>query len=261
MSRTSPGRYAIHEFAKNVYRCPGRQRRRRAAAIERPNPSQWDVAGHGGSVRVRYKVFGDRVDGTFLGIDTTHAHINIPAALMWARGLEGRPVAGDVRRRSADWKVATQLHPTGDPRTFTAANLQYLIDSPTEVSNFTLRTFRVDQRIPDRAAPRGNRSPRPIASQRPSRRSCARSARCSASCRRSRRRTRSSPMSCRRPPCDAMEHRNSTILTAPASLAIARSALDDAQQRRARVFSQLERRADPAALARAVQARRAESVR
>ncbi len=47
---------------------------------------------HGERVTVRYKVFGDRVDGTYLAIDTTHAHINMPAAIMWARGLDDRPV-------------------------------------------------------------------------------------------------------------------------------------------------------------------------
>jgi predicted metalloprotease with PDZ domain len=134
----------VHEFAKNVSDVQIDNGAGTPLPYERPAPSQWDVNGHNGTVRVRYQVFGDQVDGTFLGIDTTHAHINMPAAMMWARGLEERPVRvtfdGD-----ADWKVATQLRPTNDPRTFTAANLQYLIDSPTELSNFTLRTFQVDR--------------------------------------------------------------------------------------------------------------------
>ena len=59
--------------------------------VERPNPSQWNVAGHRGAVRVRYKVFGDHLNGTHLAIDSTHAHLNMPPSLMWARGLESRP--------------------------------------------------------------------------------------------------------------------------------------------------------------------------
>src|SRR6185295_7289009 len=39
----------------------------------------------------------------------------------------------------------TQLHSTDDPLTFSAANLSYLIDSPTELSNYVLRTFNVGQ--------------------------------------------------------------------------------------------------------------------
>lgn len=145
MSRSSPGRYALHEFAKNVYDVKAFDTSGTALTIERPNPHQWNVTGHPGSVRMTYRVFGDRTDGTFLGIDSTHAHINMPAALMWARGLEGRParITFEPPARAA-WKVGTQLHATSDPYTFTAANLQYLMDSPAELSNFTLRTFRVD---------------------------------------------------------------------------------------------------------------------
>ena len=43
----------------------------------------------------------------------------------------------------ANWKVATQLYPTADPFTFTAPNLQYFMDSPTEFSDFVLSTFTV----------------------------------------------------------------------------------------------------------------------
>ena len=62
---------------------------------------------------VKYKVYGDRVDGTYLAVDTTHAHINMPAAIMWARGLDDRPVDGDVRAagRACAGRSRTQLHP------------------------------------------------------------------------------------------------------------------------------------------------------
>src|SRR5688572_9633680 len=121
MSRTSPGRYALHEFAKNVFDVRVTDAAGRPLTVSRPNPHQWDVTGHNGEVRVVYKVFGDRVDGTYLGIDSTHAHINMPAALMWARGFEMRratvrfePPAG------VSWRVATQLMPGQDPFTYVA---------------------------------------------------------------------------------------------------------------------------------------------
>ena len=89
-------------------------------------------------------MLGDQVDGTYLAVDDTHAHINMPAALIWARGLEARPVrvTFDMAR---GWRAATQLLPTSDPQTFTAPNLQYLMDSPAELSSLTLRTFNVGQ--------------------------------------------------------------------------------------------------------------------
>src|SRR5262245_13171331 len=85
MSRSSPGRYALHEFAKNVYNVRVTDMAGLPLTVSRPNLHGWDISGHSGSVRVTYDIFGDLVDGTYLGIDSTHAHINMPSALMWAR--------------------------------------------------------------------------------------------------------------------------------------------------------------------------------
>ncbi len=145
MSRSSPGRYALHEFAKNVFDVQVKDGRGRPLTAARPNLHQWDVAGHDGTVVVSYRVFGDRTDGTYLSVDATHGHLNMPAALMWAGGLEQRAARVEfVPPPGKAWNVATQLFPTGSPLVFTAPNLQYLMDSPTEVGAFTSRVFTVD---------------------------------------------------------------------------------------------------------------------
>ncbi len=142
MSRSSPGRYALHDFAKNVFDVQIADGNGAPLLAVRSNPHAWDVTSHGSIVRVRYKVFGDWIDGTYLAIDSTHAHINMPAALMWAQGLELRPVSVrfDVPTGSG-WHVATQLFPGADPLTFTAPTLQYLMDSPSEVSAVGIASF------------------------------------------------------------------------------------------------------------------------
>jgi predicted metalloprotease with PDZ domain len=137
MSRSSPGRYALHEFAKNVYGVRANAEDGSSLAIERPDPHQWNVSGHEGFVRVTYTLFGDRADGTYSGIDRTHGHLNMPATFMWARGLEERPI--QVRFRSAagsGWRVATQLAPTPDPFLYEAPDLAYFMDSPTLLADF-----------------------------------------------------------------------------------------------------------------------------
>jgi len=142
MSRSSPGRYALHDFAKNVFWVEAYDGAGRVLALTRPNPSEWDVAEHDGSVRLVYKVFGDRVDGTYLAIDATHAHMNMPATFMFDRDRPGRPIrVSFVSPPDLGWKVATQLIPTNDPLTFDAPNLQYFMDSPTELSNFVSGSF------------------------------------------------------------------------------------------------------------------------
>src|SRR3984957_14473456 len=83
MSRSSPGRYSLHEFAKNVYDVHVFARDGRELTAARPDPYGWNVTGHGGAITAKYKIYGDRIDGTYLAIDATHAHINMPATLMW----------------------------------------------------------------------------------------------------------------------------------------------------------------------------------
>jgi predicted metalloprotease with PDZ domain len=147
MSRSSPGRYSLHEFAKNVYDVRAFGADGREIVPTRPDAYGWSVAGHGGAVTVRYRVFGDRVDGTYLAIDPTHAHMNLPAAAMWARGLEDRPaVLVFDPPAGSRWQVVSQLYPGATPFEFTAPNLQYLMDSPVEFGPGVLREFQVGAR-------------------------------------------------------------------------------------------------------------------
>lgn len=143
MSRSSPGRYALHEFAKNVYQVSAQDRAGNSLAISRPSPYQWNIANPGSYVKVSYTLFADRADGTYSQIDLSHAHLNMPATFMWARGFDHRPLRVQFKELNADWKIATQLVPTTRANEFTAPDLQYFLDSPTELSDFSLREFSV----------------------------------------------------------------------------------------------------------------------
>jgi predicted metalloprotease with PDZ domain len=142
MSRTSPGRYAIHDFAKNVYDVSATNGAGRRINLTHVTPYQWNASGHDGTVNISYTVFADYADGTYAGVDSTHAHFNMPAAFMWARGFDNRPISITFHPR-AGWKIATQLLPTKDANTFTAPHLQYFMDSPTELSDYALRSWTV----------------------------------------------------------------------------------------------------------------------
>ena len=147
MSRSSPGRYSLHDFAKNVYDVHAFGVDGRELTTTRPIPTAGPSPDTAAAVTVRYKVYGDRVDGTYLAVDTTHAHINMPAAIMWARGLDDRPATLTFEPPAGTrWQVATQLHPGSTPFEFTAPNLQYLMDSPVEFGPVAMRQFSVDGR-------------------------------------------------------------------------------------------------------------------
>ncbi|KTT74777.1 M61 family metallopeptidase [Sphingomonas endophytica] len=144
MARSSPGRYALHEFAKNVYAVTATDGTGRPLPLSRTDPYGWSVAGHDGTVIVTYTLFGNRGDGTYAQIDPTHAHLNPPAALMWATGYDAAPVTVRIVPPDRTWTVATQLPPVpGAAGTYSAPDLQYLMDSPIEIGVHDVREWPV----------------------------------------------------------------------------------------------------------------------
>lgn len=145
MARSSPGRYAAHDFAKNVYAVRATDAAGRALNVSRVEPNVWRVSGHRGEVRFHYTLFADRADGTYAGIDDTRAHLNAPATFVYAPALATHPISLRFVPPDSSWKIATQLQPTSEPRTFRAPHLQYLMDSPTHLGLLDIREWTVGE--------------------------------------------------------------------------------------------------------------------
>lgn len=165
MPRASPGRYALHEFAKNVYGVwalgGSTLETQRRVPVVRLDPYRWQVAGRAGeNLLIRYTVFADRADGTYAALDDERAHLNLPAVLAYAPALAERPVrlriglpdntTSESARRfdTSRWAVATQLArqpvDAGQPASeveYSAPNLQYLYDSPVLIGRLTRRQW------------------------------------------------------------------------------------------------------------------------
>ena len=266
MSRSSPGRYALHEFARNVYDVKAFNGAGLELRAERPHPSGWDVAGHDGTVRVTYKVYVIAPTARTLDIDTSHAHINIPAALMGSRRLENRDCVTFAGPRR-DALGTSQLHPTADPsrsrrrtsmpdgRSRRAQRLYVSTFQVTACGSPLRRCARRPSRSPTCGTAVRRRSfaadVRGIAERLPS----------SASSRSTRRgihvSRRLSPV-CRAGWDGAPEQHGPHVQR---SSVIPDQRGDLVEHRSARVLPLVERRADPAALARALQPRRREHVR
>ena len=147
MSRSSPGRYALHEFAKNVYNLKATNSKGEILKVDRPDPYSWEIKGHDGTVNLSYTLFANRADGTYSQVDDTHAHLNIPATFMYAKDLEHRPIEINFNiPPHLNWKIATQLKEI-DPDTYYAPDLYYFMDSPIEISDFDLRDFEINGQI------------------------------------------------------------------------------------------------------------------
>jgi predicted metalloprotease with PDZ domain len=147
MSRASPGRYAVHEFPRNLYNERAHDGQGRQLKLERVAPAQWNVSGHSGTVVFEYTLYGDVVDGTYNAIDLTHAHLNAPATFVWARGLEQRPVRVRLEPpEQLEWRVATQMADLGDGW-FGTDSRDLLMDSPIEFSAHKVREWRAGDSV------------------------------------------------------------------------------------------------------------------
>jgi len=143
MSRSSPGRYATHEFGKNVYNLKAFDGNGKVLVLNQSAGDVYEIPNPGKSVKITYTLFGNWIDGTYAGFDETHAHMNIPATFAFPIGLDER--ARLVKFNYNDkqnWKVATQLKPMGN-ETYYAPSFQYFMDSPIEIANYKTASWEV----------------------------------------------------------------------------------------------------------------------
>jgi len=143
MSRSSAGRYATHEFGKNISDVKATDVDGNPLEIKQIEGDLYEITEHPETVKISYTLYADWTDGTYACIDESHAHLNMPAVFIWALGFNDRPIKvafNDLDKYN--WKVATQLYHDGD-NVYSAPDLQYLMDSPTELSNFKETSWSV----------------------------------------------------------------------------------------------------------------------
>ena len=144
MSRSSPGRYATHEFGKNVYDVTATDQNGKAMPVKRIDGDVYEVSKHNGTITIAYTLYGNYADGTYAGIDPESIHLNMPACFMWMKGLDNAPIRISFELpKENKGIIATQLAPTNDPHTFTAPGLQYFMDCPTKIGDLKIREWRI----------------------------------------------------------------------------------------------------------------------
>lgn len=143
MSRSSPGRYATHEFGKNVYDVTAEDRSGKKLLIEKIDGGVYRVINHNGYAKVTYTLFGNHGDGTYTGIDAASYHLNMPATFMWVKGMDKAPISIHFTIADKNLKIATQLRPGNDAYTYTAPGLQYFMDSPTKIGDIKFREWDI----------------------------------------------------------------------------------------------------------------------
>src|SRR6476619_1964181 len=92
MSRSSPGRYATHEFGKNVYNVSAEDGNGKTLTVVKTDGDVYTISNHKGHIILHYTLYGNYADGTYASIDPTGYHLNMPASFMWVKGLENAPI-------------------------------------------------------------------------------------------------------------------------------------------------------------------------
>jgi predicted metalloprotease with PDZ domain len=147
MPAWSPGRYAIYNFAKNVQEFEALGSEDKRLAWTRLDKQTWRVdtgarEGAPSSVRVRYRVYANDLNGTFSQFDSSHANLNGASVFMYIAGHQPDPITLTVDAPPA-WKVISGFSESTEQRTLRVRNYDLLVDTPMEVSpECTLDEFR-----------------------------------------------------------------------------------------------------------------------
>ena len=143
MPTSSPGRYATHNFAKNVYGVKAYDVQGRELEVARTGLNEWTVSGHGGSAQFEYILYANHADGTYAKVDNLKLHLNMPATFAYGVDLDSRPILLMIPTdQQPDWTVATQLQRLNE-RTFRAPDYYYFYDSPTFMGDIRFRSWTV----------------------------------------------------------------------------------------------------------------------
>ncbi len=144
MPAWSPGRYAIYDFAKNVQEFEAVGEHCQALPWTELDKETWGVETRdsGGTVRARYRVFANDLNGTFSQFDTSHANLNGSSLYMYIAGHKSDPLTLTVDAPAA-WKLINGFSESTEQRTFRVQNYDLLVDTPMEISgDCSLDQFR-----------------------------------------------------------------------------------------------------------------------
>lgn len=139
MPNASPGRYAMHNFVKNVYEEKAFDEVGNAIEIKKRTPHEWLLPTRNGFAIFTYTIYGNHADGTYLGIDSRKLHMNMPATFPYAPSLNERKIKLMIPAKEK-WDVATQLMKENDS-TWSAPDYYYFYDSPTMAGEIKWRRW------------------------------------------------------------------------------------------------------------------------
>jgi predicted metalloprotease with PDZ domain len=141
ISRTSPGRYAAHSFAKNIYSLRAFDSEGKELAVDGINDYQWVIEEGGKDITVQYILYGNQLDGTYNSITDDYIVLNIPASFIWSDRYMDATHTLSLAVPDKTWKVISQMETSGDENILSAPDLAFFMDSPVALGDYDIRTW------------------------------------------------------------------------------------------------------------------------
>lgn len=140
LSKTSVGKYTAQNYGENIYNLTAFDARtNRKLHVIQTTADIYTIPNPPSEVFLAYTVYSNRLDASYACVDDTHAHLNLPAILLYPIGMKKEPV--DIVFYYPEkplWKVTSQLKFIGDSvnSRYYAPNMAYLLDSSVELSDY-----------------------------------------------------------------------------------------------------------------------------
>lgn len=136
----APGRYVIYNFSKNIFGLQAKNESGKPLIVTVQDKQSWKIYCSGSeTVKVRYNLFANTLDGTFSKIDSSGASINGSGVFLYQVGGKAKAVELKIQA-PVRWQIVSALERYTNGN-FYAANYDFLIDSPIEMGSLTIHSF------------------------------------------------------------------------------------------------------------------------
>jgi len=144
-----PGSYMIREFSRNIVRIAA-SAGGKPVALAKLDKHSWQAAPVDGRLVVEYEVYAWDLSVRAAHLDQTHGFFNGTSVFLRVLGQEDGAHVVDIQRPADEaarsWRVATALPELKAKRygfgTYIARDYDELIDSPVEMGDFALASFK-----------------------------------------------------------------------------------------------------------------------
>ncbi len=145
MPAWTPGSYLIREYAKNVEQVKANLNQE-PISVKKIKKNTWRVqipaSLKSGKISLNYQVYAYEMSVRTSFLDDSHGYVNPASVFMFVEEFANAPIALKVIPHASFAKVSTALA-TDSKFSFTAKNLDEFIDSPIEIGNHQVFSFKV----------------------------------------------------------------------------------------------------------------------